>query len=62
LNLLQRRPCTLDDVCAALGFHRNDATKFIVDLVRQDLVKMERVGPNLFYTVNLLGPSGPEFK
>jgi len=62
LNLLQRRPCTLDDVCIALGLHRNDATKFLADLVKQDLVKMERVSFNLFYSASIFRPSNPVFK
>jgi wyosine [tRNA(Phe)-imidazoG37] synthetase (radical SAM superfamily) len=41
INLLKRRPCTLDDVASGLGIHRNDALKHLNNLVMKGLVEIE---------------------
>ena len=38
LNLLRRRPCSLDEIAEGLGMHRNEAVKFIEDLTGDRLV------------------------
>jgi wyosine [tRNA(Phe)-imidazoG37] synthetase (radical SAM superfamily) len=39
LSLLQRRPCSVDDVAAGLGMHRNEAVKYLAELEAEDLVE-----------------------
>ena len=33
LTLLRRRPCSIDDIAAGLGFHRNEALKYVESLL-----------------------------
>jgi wyosine [tRNA(Phe)-imidazoG37] synthetase (radical SAM superfamily) len=42
LEMLRRRPCTLDDVAAGLGIHRNEAIKYLAKLVETHLA--EKIG------------------
>ena len=41
LALCRRRPCTSDDVAAALGVHRNEAVKYIAALLARDSLTAE---------------------
>ena len=34
LQMVERRPCTLDEICRVFGLHRNEATKHLGKLVR----------------------------
>jgi len=38
LNMLRRRPCSLDEIAEGLGMHRNEAVKFIEDLTSDRLL------------------------
>lgn len=38
LTMLRRRPCSLDDICSALGFHRNQALKYLGELEKRGVV------------------------
>jgi len=49
LTLLQRRPCSLDDIAAGLGIHRNEAAKHVGELLAQELVEMIRTGDTVYY-------------
>lgn len=49
LALLERRPCTLDDVAASLDLHRNEALKHLDHLLKQGAIETERVGEKTFY-------------
>jgi len=49
LDLLERRPCTLDDVSISLGIHRNEAVKHLNNLLKQSVVTAEQMGGKLFY-------------
>lgn len=49
LQLLQRRPCTLDDIAIGLGIHRAEAAKLVDILTEQDRVEKTRVTGNVFY-------------
>ncbi|MGB2988132.1 MAG: radical SAM protein [Phycisphaerae bacterium] len=42
LALCRRRPCTLDDIAATLGLHRNEATKYITELLAGGRLIAER--------------------
>jgi len=49
LNLVMRRPCTLDDAATGLGLNRNEAAKHLEQLVREHLLVCERGGKQVFY-------------
>jgi len=38
LQMLKRRPCSLDDICSGLGIHRNHALKHLADLQKKNLI------------------------
>ncbi len=42
LAMISRRPCTLDDIAAGLGIHRNEAAKYVGKLLGDKLVRKER--------------------
>jgi len=49
LIMLQRRPCSLDDIAAGLAIHRNEAAKHVGELLAQELVEMIRTGDTVYY-------------
>jgi len=38
-QLLQRRPCSMDDIADGLGMHRNEAAKYIEELLTRKLIE-----------------------
>ena len=42
LDLLRLRPCSVDDISAGLGLHRNEAVKYVQELVDKKLIRMEK--------------------
>jgi wyosine [tRNA(Phe)-imidazoG37] synthetase (radical SAM superfamily) len=51
-ELLDRRPCTLEDIAAGLGIHRNEAVKYIEELVSGGQVTAEARDSRTFYKTN----------
>jgi len=49
LNLLKRRPCTLQDIAAGLGMHLNEATKHVDHLLSEDKIKATPQHRTLYY-------------
>ncbi|MBN1759284.1 MAG: radical SAM protein [Chitinispirillaceae bacterium] len=49
LQLVRRRPCTLDDVSAGLSIHRNEALKYLEHLVHDDEVRIVVREDRCFY-------------
>ncbi len=49
LTLLQRRPCSLDDICSGLSIHRNHAVKLIEQLLDSKKITAEKKGSQTFY-------------
>ena len=49
LDMLRRRPCTLEDIAAGLGMHRNEVIKYVEDLNADHLLTRSRVGPKAYY-------------
>lgn len=43
LELLCRRPCTLEDIAGGLGIHRNEAAKYAEDLLEARLIEQVRL-------------------
>jgi len=61
LDLLRRRPCTLDDVAAGLGLHRNEAIKYLDELAARGRVETRSVGGRTYYSAESL-PEDPDVK
>jgi len=50
LVTLQRRPCTLGQLCAVFGLHRNEASKYIGKLLRTGQIVEQRKASEWYYT------------
>ena len=51
LELLRRRPCTVDDVAAGLSMHVNEAVKFLTELMEQGAVVAQSRGSRTYYRI-----------
>lgn len=49
LDVIERRPCTIDDISNALGIHRNEAVKHLDSLAKSGHLTTEGVNGKLFY-------------
>lgn len=49
LELLERRPCTLEQLCRVFGLHRNEASKYLGKLGRTGRVRQLRKDGEVFY-------------
>ncbi len=49
LNLLARRPCSLDDISSGLGVHKNEILKYIEPLVESHTIDMVKRGSVVYY-------------
>lgn len=49
LNLLKRRPCTIQDISSALGFHENEIIKHIEILIREGAIAKEVIGKGQYF-------------
>ena len=49
LNLLARRPCTLDDISSGLGVHKNEILKYIDPLIENHTIDMVKKGSAVYY-------------
>ena len=49
LNMLSRRPCTLDDMAAGLGLHPNEIIKHLDLLLTEKQVETSNVEGRIFY-------------
>ena len=49
MDLLSRRPCTLDDLAAALRIHRNEASKHIAHLLRAGAIMRHLTGGRAYF-------------
>ena len=52
LNLLARRPCTLDDISSGLSVHKNEILKYIGALVKNHTIEMVKRGSVVYYQSN----------
>ena len=51
LNLLRRRPCSVEDIASGLQINRNEAVKSANKLLEEKKVRLENVGGKNFYCV-----------
>lgn len=49
MELLDRRPCTLDDITSGLSIHRNEAIKYIEELTEAGQLAAEKIVEKIFY-------------
>lgn len=52
MDLLARRPCTLEGICLGLGLHPHDAAKRLKNLMDQHRISSMRVDHGLFYKIS----------
>lgn len=57
LDLLRRRPCTLQDIAAGLDMHPNEVLKYTDRLVREGLVEHQEVAGRSYYSAPSAGDS-----
>jgi wyosine [tRNA(Phe)-imidazoG37] synthetase (radical SAM superfamily) len=50
LEMIRRRPCSLDDIADGLNMHRNEAIKYVEELDTRGLLTKQTVGEKLFYS------------
>jgi wyosine [tRNA(Phe)-imidazoG37] synthetase (radical SAM superfamily) len=50
LELLRLRPCSVDDISAGLSLHRNEAVKYVQELLDKKLIRMEKRRGEKLYT------------
>ena len=49
LSMLQRRPCTLAQICEAFNLHRNEGLKYLGKLTRTGQVRENRKNSEIYY-------------
>ena len=50
LSMLERRPCTMDQIALAFNMHMNEVAKYIGDLMRSGQIREERKDSTFYYT------------
>jgi biotin operon repressor len=48
--MIQRRPCSLEDITDGLGMHRNEVIKHVEELDAKGLLEKRPSGGKLFYS------------
>lgn len=51
LQMLRRRPCSIDDIAAGLDMHRNEVIKYIEELNAESLLEESLIAEKLYYKV-----------
>jgi wyosine [tRNA(Phe)-imidazoG37] synthetase (radical SAM superfamily) len=51
LNMLRRRPCSIDDIADGLRMHRNEVIKYIEELNAENLLEESLTADKLYYKV-----------
>jgi len=50
LEMIRRRPCSLEDIADGLGMHRNEAVKYVEELDAEGLLEKRSSGAKVFYS------------
>lgn len=53
LMLLQRRPCSVDDIAAGLGIHQNEVVKYIEELFSESKIETKPQNQRLYYKATI---------
>jgi DNA-binding IclR family transcriptional regulator len=48
--MLQRRPCTAEDVAGAFGMHLNEVSKYLGTLTKEGQIRSEPTSGTFYYT------------
>jgi len=48
--MLQRRPCTADEIADTFGMHLNEVSKYLGNLIRSDQIGTERKNSDVYYS------------
>ncbi len=51
LNMLQRRPCSLEDIVNGLGVNRNEILKYIEELIKEQMIVHSFVNGKIYYKI-----------
>ncbi len=51
MELLRRRPCSVDDIADGLGMHRNEVIKYIEELDAENAIEHSSISGKLYYSV-----------
>jgi wyosine [tRNA(Phe)-imidazoG37] synthetase (radical SAM superfamily) len=51
LEMLRRRPCSVDDIADGLGMHRNEVIKYVEELNGENLLEASPTSDRLYYKV-----------
>ena len=51
LGLLQRRPCSIEDIAQGLSIHRNEVLKYIEDLASEGKIDTDTQNNKLYYKI-----------
>jgi len=51
LSMLQRRPCTTDEIAKGFGMHLNEVSKYLGHLMQTGQIRAQHKKDNVFYTV-----------
>ena len=51
LQMLRRRPCSVDDIADGLGMHRNEVIKYVEELNAENLLEESLTAEKLYYKV-----------
>jgi wyosine [tRNA(Phe)-imidazoG37] synthetase (radical SAM superfamily) len=62
LTLLQRRPCTMQDIAHGLGMKPGEVVKLLADLQAQGQIRSERRGMEQFFRATRLNSTAPELR
>jgi len=49
LGILNRRPCTIDELVSGLGLHKNEAFKYLQELLEKGHISFERIKNKLYF-------------
>lgn len=52
LELIERRPCMVEEIADSLGFRRVETSKLIVQLLHQNLANEKRLGDKIYFLAN----------
>jgi wyosine [tRNA(Phe)-imidazoG37] synthetase (radical SAM superfamily) len=55
LEMIQRRPCSLEDIAEGLAMHRNEVIKYVEELDAEGVLAKQSSGGKLFYSVRRHG-------
>ena len=57
-SMLQRRPCTADQIADIFGMHLNEVSKYLGKLIQTDQISTERKNNTVYYAVKKRGDKG----